>query len=432
MPFETTFPPPRRIAIVGGGISGMAAAHALCRQHAVTLIEAAPVLGGHARTILAGRRGDQPVDTGFIVFNKVNYPNLLALFEELDVPLAESDMSFAASLRGGALEYSTQTVNTMFAQRRNLARPRFLRMVRDILHWNANAADAEADPDISLREFLDRLGLGQSFRDWYLGPISGAIWSTPSQDVMDFPAAAMIRFFANHRLLAATGQHMWYTVQGGSVEYVRRLHAHLDRRGVDIRLGAPVRGIRRGPEGAEIRLDGAEWEGFDDVILATHSDDSLSMLADPSEAETRLLSSVRYQTNAAITHSDRSLMPRRRKCWASWNYAEPAGARPDGIGLTYWMNRLQPIPMDDPLFVTLNPQVPIREEAIHDRTTFAHPVYDLPMMAAVEGLRALNGTRSTWFCGAWMHNGFHEDGYRSALDVVEALGRRDAVRLAAE
>nr|WP_281271263.1 FAD-dependent oxidoreductase [Jannaschia seohaensis] len=418
--------------MVGGGISGMAAAHALSRQHAVTLIEAEPRLGGHARTILAGRRGDQPVDTGFIVFNKVNYPNLLALFEELDVPIADSDMSFAASLQGGRIEYSTQTLDTVFAQRRNFANPRFLRMVRDILRWNARAADEANDTSLTLRAFLDSLGLGESFRNWYLGPISGAIWSTPSQNVMDFPAAAMVRFFANHHLLANTGQHDWFTVEGGSTAYVSRLEAYLRRMGVNLRLGAPVRGIRRSGDGVSIRLQGGEWEGFDEVVLATHSDDSLKLLSDPSPRETALLSRIRYQSNRAVTHRHDALMPKRKKCWASWNYNEPAGARPEQLGLTYWMNRLQPIPTSDPLFVSLNPQIAIPEEEIYDETWFRHPVYDLAMMDAVEGVRAMNGANGTWFCGAWMHNGFHEDGMRSALDVVEAMTRRDAIGIAAE
>lgn len=432
MPFETTTTRPRRIAVIGGGISGMAAAHTLSRDHSVTLIEAGPKLGGHARTILAGKRGDQPVDTGFIVFNKVNYPNLVRLFEELDVPIAVSDMSFAASLRGGALEYSTQTLDTVFAQRRNLARPKFLRMVRDILKWNKHAAEAASGSDLSLGDLLDQMGLGQTFRDWYLGPISGAIWSTPSIDVMNFPAAALVKFFSNHHLLSNSGQHVWYTVEGGSTAYVSRLQASLARKGVDIRLNAPVRGLRRHVSGPEILLDGAEWEQFDEVVLATHADQSLAMLSDPTPDEQRALSRIRFQPNAAVTHSDPALMPQRRKVWASWNYAEPDGAAPDKLGLTYWMNRLQPIPMDDPLFVSLNPQRTPREELTHDEILFRHPVYDLSMMSAVEALKGLNGTKSTWFCGAWMHNGFHEDGFRSALDVAAGLQRRDAVPIAAE
>ncbi len=409
----------------------MAAAQALAPANRVTLIEAEPRLGGHARTIQAGKRGDQPVDTGFIVFNKINYPNLLRMFEDLDVPVADSDMSFAASLDGGRVEYSLQTADTMFAQRRNLMSPRFLRLVRDIFRFNARAADAANDPDLPLRDFLDGLGLGRTFREWYLGPISGAIWSTPSQNVMDFPAQAMIRFFKNHALLSHTGQHDWFTVQGGSVEYVRRLEAALLRAGVEFRLGAPVTGLRRTEGGVELRQMADEWERFDDVVLATHSDVSLRLLSDATEVETALLSKIRYQDNEAVLHADASAMPKLRKVWSSWNYTEQA-ARPDRIGLTYWMNRLQPIPQDDPLFSTLNPQAPIREELIYDAHTFRHPVYDLDMMAAVEGIRARNGTANTWFCGAWMRNGFHEDGFASALDVVEAMARRDAMAVAAE
>lgn len=409
----------------------MAAAQALAPANHVTLIEAEPRLGGHARTILAGKRGDQPVDTGFIVFNKVNYPNLLQMFTDLDVPIADSDMSFAASIDGGRVEYSLQTVDAMFAQRRNLASPKFLGMVRDIFRFNARAADAAANSNLPLRDFLAKMGLGKTFCDWYIGPISGAIWSTPSQDVMDFPAQAMVRFFKNHALLGHTGQHDWFTVQGGSIEYVRRLQDHLTQAGVDIRMGAPVQAVRRTEGGADVRLIGDEWESFDDVILATHSDVSLKLLSDATAAETALLSKVRYQDNDAVLHADPSVMPKLRKVWASWNYAEQA-ARPDRIGLTYWMNRLQPIPQDDPMFSTLNPQQAIREELIYDQHTFRHPVYDLDMMGAVDGLRASNGNDNTWFCGAWMKNGFHEDGFASALDVVTGMARRDAQALAAE
>ncbi len=409
----------------------MAAAHALSTDHDITIFEAEPRLGGHARTITAGKNGDQPVDTGFIVYNKVNYPNLVRLFDELGVPVAESNMSFAASLDGGRVEYSLQTLDTLFAQRRNLLSPRFLGMVRDILRFNARAADAANDPDLPLSAFLEGMDLGPTFRDWYLGPISGAIWSTPSREVMDFPAQAMIRFFRNHNLLHHTGQHQWYTVQGGSVEYVRRLEAKLRADGAMLRLGAPVEGIRRRPGAVDIRTYGAEWEGFDDVILATHSDDSLAMLSDASPTETTLLSRIRYQPNEAVLHADPSAMPKLRKVWASWNYTEQA-ARPDQLGLTYWMNKLQPIPFEDPLFSTLNPMQPIRDDLIHDVTTFRHPVYDLAMMEAVEGVRAMNGTSNTWFCGAWMRNGFHEDGFASAIDVVEGMAARTPLPVAAE
>lgn len=432
MPFETFGQPPRRIAIVGGGISGMAAAHLLAGQHAVTLYEAEPRLGGHARTVMAGKRGDQPVDTGFIVFNKVNYPHLLALFEKLQVPVTESDMSFGASIGGGRLEYGLKSLNAVFAQRRRIADPRFLRMLRDILHFNRNAAAvAGAQPGLTIGGLLAALGTGAWFRDYYITPISGAIWSTPVRGILDFPAQALVRFFQNHALMSVTGQHQWYTVQGGSVEYVRRLQAELLRQGAELRPATPVAAIRRTPGGVLLRPTGGEWELYDEVILATHSDDSLALLTDPTPQERAALGAVKYQPNQAVLHADPSVMPKSRRCWASWTYAEPAGARADKIDLTYWMNALQPIPQDDPLFVTLNPNRPIRQELIHDQVTFRHPVYDHGALAAQQAVRAMNGAGGTWFCGAWMRNGFHEDGFASAVDVVQAMQSRTAQQVAA-
>ena len=422
-----------RIAIVGAGIAGLSAAHALAPHARVDLIEAAPRLGGHARTVVAGKCGDQPVDTGFIVFNEVNYPNLVTLFREIDAPVAPSDMSFAASFGNGALEYSLQTADTMFAQRSNLLKPRFLRMVRDIFRFNSRAADLATDEGLPLGQFLDRMGMSRAFRDWYLGPISGAIWSTPARDVMEFPAAAMLRFFRNHHLLSHTGQHQWFTVQGGSVAYVSRLETRLKQAGVRIRTGAPVVAVERPEEGgARLRPQSSAWEEYDHVILATHADVSRRLLTDADPREAALLGAIRFQSNRAVLHADDRLMPKRRKVWASWNYAEPDGARPDRIGLTYWMNRLQPIPEDDPLFVTLNPQMAPRDDLIHDETEFRHPVYDLAMMAAVEDLKAGNGARDTWFAGAWMRYGFHEDGMASGLDAAEGIRARRAMALAAE
>jgi hypothetical protein len=420
MPFEHVGPTPRRIAVIGGGISGMAAAHLLARDHAVVLIEAERRLGGHARTVLAGRRGDQPVDTGFIVFNHATYPNLIALFDRLGVPTVKSNMSFGASLGGGRLEYGLKDLRAIFAQPSNIASPRFLRMLRDIFRFNARA-EAAARPGMTIGELLAALGTGPGFRDGYLLPLSGAIWSTPVQGIADFPAEALLKFFRNHALLTTTRPHQWYTIPGGSVEYVRRLQAALEAEAVELRLGTAVAGVRRAEGGAFVRALGGEWEAFDAVVLATHSDDSLRLLEDPSPQETAALSRLRYQPNLAVLHADPAVMPKRKAAWASWNYVEPAGPKPERIDLTYWMNSLQPIPQDDPLFVTLNSNSPIREDLIHDSVTFRHPVYDL---AAEEGramVRAFNGARATWYCGAWMRNGFHEDGFASAVDVVEAM-----------
>lgn len=431
MPFEMSPAPRLRIAVIGGGISGMAAAHLLADAHDVTLFEAEPRLGGHARTKIAGKRGDQPVDTGFIVFNNVNYPNLVALFDKLDVPVVKSDMSFGASINGGQIEYALRNLDAVFAQRRNIANPKFLRMLRDILRFNARGAEVAQNPNLTIGEFLRDLGTGDYFRDYYILPLSGAIWSTPVQGILDFPAQALVQFFQNHALMNTTNQHQWFTVQGGSVEYVRRLETRLTVQGVTLRLGAPIASVTRNA-GALVRTVGAEAEQFDEVIFATHADDSLALLSDATLQEQRALGAVRYQPNQAVLHADINLMPKRRKVWSSWVYCQPAGPRADRIDLTYWMNNLQPIPQDDPLFVTLNATQPIREHLIHDVTTFRHPVYDLAAQSGRAAVAAMNGARGTWFCGAWMKNGFHEDGFASAVDVASAILARNPMMMAAE
>jgi predicted NAD/FAD-binding protein len=430
MPFEQPAAAPKRIAVIGAGISGMGAAYHLADAHSVTLFEAEPRLGGHARTVVAGKRGDQPVDTGFIVFNRVNYPNLVKLFEALDVPVTESDMSFAASIGGGRIEYGLRSLQALFAQKRNLANPGFLRMVRDLMAFNARAESVATDSSVTLGELMDEMGMGRWFRDYYLTPISGAIWSTPKEEIMDFPAQALVRFFRNHHLMQTTGQHQWYTVQGGSIEYVTRLERALVSKGVEIRVAAPIETVKRSPIGVEIRREG-HWEVFDEVVFATHSDDSLAMLADPTPQESAALGAVRYQSNSAVLHADARAMPKRRVTWSSWNYTEREGHEGGPIDLTYWMNCLQPIPESDPLFVTLNSRAPIDDRLIYDTAEFRHPVYDLAALAAQGAVRAMNGQNKTWFCGAWMKNGFHEDGYASAIDVVEAMAERDGAAVAA-
>ncbi|MEM8653228.1 MAG: FAD-dependent oxidoreductase [Pseudomonadota bacterium] len=433
MPFETAVTAPKRIAVIGGGISGMGAAHTLASDHNVTLFEAEPRLGGHARTIMAGKRGDQPVDTGFLVFNYANYPNMAQLFDELDVPVVKSNMSFGASIDGGRLEYGLASLDALFAQRRNALNPKFLGMVRDILRFNKHALRiANEDRTRTIAQFLDVMGTGDWFRDFYLLPLSGAIWSTPTEKIMDFPAHAMIQFFENHALLNTTGQHQWYTVNGGSVEYVRRIEAAMLGNGVDIRLAAPIQSVRRTAGGAQVKAWGGEWEMFDEVIFATHSDDSLSLLADPTEDEQTALGAVKYQPNDVVLHRDPSIMPQHRQTWSSWVYTEDKNAQSDRIDLTYWINSLQPIPMDDMHFVTLNTKRMIREELIYDQTVLRHPVYDLAALAAQDQVRAMNGANNTWYCGAWMRHGFHEDGLTSGLDVASALLRTPHLQVAAE
>ncbi len=432
MPFETGTAVPKKIAVIGAGISGMGAAHALANDHRVVLFEAENRLGGHARTRMAGKNRDQAVDTGFIVFNYANYPNLTKLFDHLDVPVIKSNMSFGASFSGGRMEYGLASLNALFAQRSNIASPKFLRMVRDILRFNAKGLEASQDHTMTIGELLKKLNLSDYFRDHYLLPFSGAIWSTPKEKILDFPAYAMMRFFDNHALLGATGQHQWYTVDGGSQEYVTRLGADMVQRGIDIRLGAPIDAVRRTEAGAEVKTHGADWETFDDVIFATHSDDSLRMLSDATEAEKSVLGAVRYQPNKIVLHSDTSIMPKRRQVWSSWIYSEDAQRTDKEINLTYWMNSLQPWLKGEDMMVTLNTTRPIKEELIWDEVTLQHPVYDLEAIAAQEAAAAMNGTNRTWFCGAWMKNGFHEDGLSSGLDVVQALNAREQAPLAAE
>lgn len=432
MPFENSTAAPRRIAVIGAGISGMGAAHALAKNHHVVLFEAENRLGGHARTKMGGRQGDQAVDTGFIVFNYANYPNLTALFAELDVPVTESNMSFGASFGGGRMEYGLASMNALFATRSNLVNPKFLRMVRDILKFNKDALAASQEEGLTIGGLMVKLGLSDYFADHYLLPFSGAIWSTPKEKIMDFPAKTMIQFFDNHALMSAAGQHQWFTVKGGSQEYVRRLGASMFAHGVDLRLSTPTQAVRRTASGVEVRPVGGDWEHFDEVVFATHSDDTLAMLSDASEAEKNTLGAVKYQPNKVMLHSDTTIMPKRRQTWSSWVYSEEAGKTTDQIDLTYWMNSLQPWLTEDPLMVTLNTTRQIDESLIWDEVTLRHPVYDLAAIEAQKQATVMNGTNRTWFCGAWMKNGFHEDGLSSAYDVVTALNGVDRVKMAAE
>ncbi len=397
----------------------------------MVLFEAENRLGGHARTVIAGKNGDQPVDTGFIVFNKTNYPHLVDLFDALGTPITESSMSFGVSAKDGRLEYGLASVDAVFAQRRRLMHPAFLRMIRDILTFNKRA-EAVVTPEMTIRDLIGELRLGPWFARYYLTPFSGAIWSTPKLGILDFPAAAMVRFFRNHGILDWNENHQWYTVKGGSIQYVSRLQTSLENAGVDIRLNAGAQSVRRGSFGVEVRTTGDEWEHFDDVVFATHADQTLAMLSDPTDAERAALGAIRYQPNRAILHSDITAMPKRRKVWSSWSHVENGAGEEAPIALTYWMNALQPIPDDDPMFVTLNDTGRIRDEAIYDEATFHHPVFDLAAVNAQGKVRGINGQNRTWFCGAWMQNGFHEDGLASAFEVAKQIDAQAAMDLTAE
>jgi predicted NAD/FAD-binding protein len=411
---------PQRVAVIGGGISGLAAAYLLCPHHAVTLFEAEPRLGGHARTVQAGLRGDQPVDTGFIVFNYANYPHLTRMFKDLDVPVVRSDMSFGASIDNGRIEYGLRDLVALTTQKRNLLRPGFARMVRDILRFNKHAEAFAQDDETTIGQLMDQLGLGRWFQQYYLTPLCGAIWSTSPNQIRAFPARSLVQFFRNHALLSTSGQHQWWTVDGGSIEYVRRLEHHLKGRGAALHAGTPVeRVLRSQNEVTVVTRHGPQT--FDQVIFACHSDQALRMIDAPTRQEQDVLSAMRFQDNRMILHRDTAQMPRRRGVWSSWVYKTDTTRPEPAIGVTYWMNKLQNIPESDPLFVSLNPSEPVRDELIYDEKTFRHPVFDSAALAAQTKLKQMQGQNRSWFAGAYTRHGFHEDGFASAVRLTRMM-----------
>ena len=421
-----------RIAVIGSGIAGLGSALLLTRQgHAVTLFEAAPEAGGHAHTVdvtLDGRTF--PVDTGFLVFNDRTYPRLNALFDELGVASVPSDMSFSVRNDRAGLEWAGTSLATLFAQPRNLARPAFWRMLRDIARFNrdANALVAgERVWSITLGEYLDAASYSDAFRDWYLVPMAAAIWSSPARDILDFPLPSFVRFCRNHGLLSIADRPRWRTVAGGSRAYVRRIVQRL----ADVRVATPVQRVRRLAGGVEVDTAARHAERFDALVLACHSDQALALLADPSRHESRLLDSVRYQPNRVVLHTDDALLPRSRRVWSSWNYLkadDPHGARP--VAVSYLINRLQPLPVTTPVVVTLNPPFEPRHERVIAEYTYAHPLLDAKAVAAQQSIAYLQGERRTWYAGAWLGNGFHEDGLASAHAVADAIAQRVAARRA--
>lgn len=421
-----------KVAIIGSGISGLAAAHGL-QQHAdVTLLEANDYFGGHTHTVDItvednGRPATFGVDTGFLVLNERTYPNLLQLFSELDVEIAKSDMSFSVQVPqvdgSEGLEWSGSSLATVFVQKRNLVNPKFLGMLQDLLRFNSLCTElAVAGKDEALQQpladFLNQHKFGTAFREWYFLPMLGCIWSCPTDQMLQFPVATMIRFCHNHGLLQVNNRPQWYTVRGGARNYVNKVVSKLR----DARLNSPVSLIERHANGVWVHTPNGP-ERFDEVVIATHTDQALAMLDQPSAMESNVLGEIGYQQNLAVLHTDTSALPKRRTAWASWNYerATDDSHEHQRVCLHYWLNQLQPLPTQVPIVETLNPIRPIDPAKVLASFEYSHPVFDLKAIKAQALVPLLQGQNRTWYAGAWTGYGFHEDGLKSGKAVTEAL-----------
>ena len=427
----------KRVAVVGSGISGLAVAHALAPEAHVTLFEAGSHFGGHSHTVDVKLEGIRHgVDTGFLVFNERTYPNLIRLFADLGVATAPSEMSFSVQVPQAGLEWSGNDLNTVFAQRANLLSPRFWGMLAEIVRFNRLAtalalSGDEAELAQPIADFLRHHRFGQPFRDWYFLPMIGCIWSCPTDQMLRFPVATLIRFCHNHGLIQIMDRPQWHTVRGGAKHYVQRLLERI----ADARLHTPVTGIRRLPPGqgqaGVMVATGHGSERFDEVVLACHSDQSLALLQaghDVTADERRVLGAIRYHPNRALLHTDTAVLPQRRRAWAAWNYARAAdlGREQAAVCLHYLINKLQPLPWQQPVLVSLNPDPARMPDPRHviGSYDYSHPVFDPAAIAAQQQLPQIQGQSHLWYCGAWTRYGFHEDGLVSAMAVVQGLRAR--------
>lgn len=415
-----------RIAIVGTGISGMACAHFLSREHDVTIFEKDERVGGHSHTVMVDEGTAKiPVDTGFMVYNEVTYPLLTRLFRELDVTTKPTSMSFSVKHAVEGIEFNGGSLNLLFGQRKNLFSPRYWRMLMQINRFNRETVLELAEPvfgDMSLRDYVKVRGYGDDFLKWYLSPMAAAVWSSPPERIEEFPARTLMRFWHNHGFLGLDTQHPWRTVSGGSRQYVEKLIQPLE---AHIHRGKSVKAVT----GKTLVLEDGTSSTFDRVVIAAHGDQACRMLADPTNLEADLLQRFHYQENEAVLHTDPQFMPRTRRCWASWNYR--IDRAPDGANrysTHYWMNELQGVSDREQYFVSINPPSSPAPETIKRRLAYEHPLFDLAAVAAQERLPELHraGHESgRYFCGAWQRYGFHEDGLWSAVNVCAEILERD-------
>ena len=421
------------LAIIGTGIAGLGCAHFLHRHFDLTLFEQADYAGGHTNTVTAPEPGTGrpvPIDTGFMVFNKVTYPHLTRLFAQLSVPIKKTDMSFSVRHADTGLEFAGSSLNHLFAQRRNLFRPRFYRMLAAINRFNSEAVAALDDPatqNETLGDYVRRRGYGEDFFNLYLVPMSSAVWSTPPEQMLAFPATSLLRFFHNHGFLGLNTQHQWWTVDGGAKTYVEKITVPFRDR---LRLRQAATRVIRTPRGVTVMTSAGEAQNFDHVILACHGDQALRLLVNPTPDENRLLSEFHYQPNVATLHTDASVMPRTKLAWSAWNYEinhDDAGAV--STATHYWMNKLQGVSDRENYFVTINRPESIDPARVLRRIDYEHPLFSLGAVRAQTEIPALNATARdtthTYFAGAWQRYGFHEDGLLSAVRLSEQILRRD-------
>lgn len=416
----------KRLAIVGTGIAGLACAYFLHDRFELTIYEQNDYVGGHTNTITVQEDGrDVPIDTGFMVFNHVTYPNLCRLFRELGVKTKPTDMSFSVQHSPSGLEYNGGSLNLLFGQRRNLFSPRHWRMLMAIDRFNKEAPAALDDPryaEMSLRDYVNERGYGEDMFQLYLVPMSSAVWSTPPEKMEAFPATTLLRFWHNHGFLGLDTQHQWWTVCNGAKSYVPKITANFRDR---IRLGRKVTRVSRTADRVIVHDSSGASEEFDKVILACHGDQILPLLAEPTETEDRVLSAFQYQPNTATLHTDSSVMPQTRRCWASWNYRIAEGPLGEALPEThYWMNRLQGVSEREHYFVSLNCHERLDPAKVLKRIEYAHPLFDLAAIRAQKELPALNHIspeQTTYYAGAWFKYGFHEDGFTSGLECARAV-----------